>query len=153
MVHHFNMIVVIMKRKDSPVIIPIDRLRVTVMRSVQMWNTAKRDALKIKGTIRIPHLLNLFKPVIWHLHSYIVWSSKFLICRTSCATHPRKPDSPCVLRMAQVSWHSYASSMWTWKRWVNGQQQYTNCSIKGPMCKIYWDLLAWNGVENMHVSV
>lgn len=124
-----------MKRKDSPVIPPMDRLRVTVMRSVQMWYTAKRDALKNKGTIRMPHLLNLFKSVIWHLHSYAVWSSKSLICRTSCATHPRKPVSPCVLRMAQVSWHRYASSMWAWKRWVNGWQQYTNCSIKGQMYK------------------
>lgn len=53
--------------------------------------------------------------VSWQLYSYIVWSSQSLICRRSCASHPSRPGSPCVLRIAQVSWHWNASSMWFWK--------------------------------------
>lgn len=50
--------------------------------------------------------------IIRQLHSYTVWSSQSLICRKSCASHPSRPGSPCVLRTAQVSWHWNASCMW-----------------------------------------
>lgn len=46
-----EMIVKTFEIKDLPVIIPIDRLKVRVMKIIHMWNTAKRTALQNKSGV------------------------------------------------------------------------------------------------------
>lgn len=78
-------------------------------------NHSKSDCPTRKGSVTLGVTPVKCVFVSWQLHSYIVWLSQSLICRRSCASHPSRPGSPCVLRIAQVSWHWNARSMWFWK--------------------------------------
>lgn len=88
------------------------------------WCGTQQIALPFKVKLplgRRPPLL--FKSLVTFacFLTYVAWSSKAITCKTSCIVQPTNPDSPCVLRMAQVSWHWYASRMWAWNVWVVGK--------------------------------